>query len=134
MPLGARGNRGNGTVGTVDITDQQRIFRDSIGQKATVQREQASVEDAALLNRALADLGLEAQKLRSHLQHFRYLGSAAVHIFTNDVLGQLDIISQANPLVLYRCPEELAARALDDLIREMKQAYGRKHSKLRSGF
>lgn len=122
-------------MGKEDITNQQRIFRDAVGQKATVRRETASAEAAAPANRALADLGLMLQKEpKLRLERYRYLGSAAVHIYANDTLGLLDLVSQAQPLVLYRCPEDVAAKAIEDLIREMKAAYGRKHGKLRSGF
>lgn len=110
-------------------------FRDSIGQKATVNREQVDAETAAQPNRLLVNLGLAIQQEPKHrLETYRYLGSAAVHIYAHDLLGQLDIVSQANPLVLYRCPEDLASKAMEDLIREMKAAYGRRHTKLRSGF
>lgn len=118
-----------------DISDKQKVFRDEIGQKATVQREQVGMEAASIPNRKLCDLGLSIQEDPHYkLSSYRYLGSAAVHIYANDVLHQLDIVSQANPLVLYRCPEDVAAKAVEDLIREMKQAYGRRAGKLRSGF
>lgn len=122
-------------MGTIDITHQQKIFRDSIGQKATVQRETVDRDSAARPNRQLCDLGLsfqENEKLK--LQHYRYLGSAAIHIYFNETLKQLDFVAQANPLVLYRCPEDVAAKAMDDLVREVKAAYGRRHGRLRSGF
>lgn len=122
-------------MGKIDISDQQKIFRDSIGQKATVQRETVGVEQASIPNRMLCDLGLKIQdEPKFKLQNYRYLGSAAVHIFYNDTLKQLDFVSQANPLVLYRCSEDIASKAIDDLIREVKAAYGRRHGKLRSGF
>ena len=119
----------------IDISDKQKIFRDSIGQKATVQRETVGLEQASAPNRLLCDLGLKLQEEpKFKLQTYKYLGSAAVHIYLNETFKQLDFVSQANPLVLYRCPEFIAAKAVDDLIREMKAAYGRRHGKLRSGF
>jgi hypothetical protein len=122
-------------MGKIDITDKQKIFRDSIGQKATVQRETVGVEQASGPNRRLCDLGLKLQEEpKFKLEHYRYLGSAAVHVYYNDTLGQLDFISQANPLVLYRCPEDVAAKAIEDLIREVKAAFGKKSGRLRSGF
>jgi len=122
-------------MGKIDVTDQQKIFRDSIGQKATVQRETVGVEQAAIPNRMLCDLGLKIQdEPKLKLGAYKYLGSAAVHIYYHEVLKQLDFVSQANPLVLYRCPEDVAARAVDDLIREMKSVFGKRNGKLRSGF
>lgn len=121
-------------MGKTDISDKEKIFRDSIGQKATVERETIGELDASPMNRKLCDLGLEAQKLRQDLQHYRYMGSAATHIYWNPILEHIALVSQAQPLVLYRCPEHLAVRAVDDLIRELKKAYNKKHGKLRSGF
>lgn len=122
-------------MGKEDVSDKAKIFRDSIGQKATVQREQVGLEHASIPNRMLCDLGLHLQEEpKFKLGTYRYLGSAAVHIYFNELLQQVDIVSQANPLVLYRCPEYLAAKAVEDLVREMKAAYGKGHGKLRSGF
>lgn len=122
-------------MGKIDISDKEKIFRDSIGQKATVQREEGSVEQSAGPNRMLCDLGLMIQqKPDFQLKTYKYLGSAAVHIYYNELVGQLDFVSQANPLAVYRCPEFIAAKAFEDLVREMKTVYGKKHGKLRSGF
>jgi hypothetical protein len=122
-------------MGKSDISDKQKIFRDSIGQKATVQRETMGIETASKPNRMLVDLGQAIQaEPQNRLSSYRYLGSAAVHIYVNDTLGQMDIVSQANPLVLYRCPEDLASKGIEDLIRETKAAYSRRSGKLRSGF
>jgi hypothetical protein len=122
-------------MGKTDVNSKDKIFLDSIGQKATVQRETVGLEQAAGPNRMLCDLGLKIQQEpKFQLNTYKYLGSAAVHIYYNELLGQLDFVSQANPLVLYRCPESLAAKAIEDLIREMKAAYGKRHGRLRSGF
>lgn len=122
-------------MGKADVNNKDKIFLDSIGQKATVQRETVGLEQAAGPNRMLCDLGLKIQQEpKFQLKTYKYLGSAAVHIYYNELLGQLDFVSQANPLVLYRCPEALAAKAIEDLIREMKAAYGKRHGRLRSGF
>jgi hypothetical protein len=121
-------------MGKHDITDKEKLFRTQIGQAATVQRETLGLEKASIPNRILCDLGLSLQTVQTHLKNYRYMGSAAVHIYVHDDLGQLDIISQTDPLQLYKCPEDLAAKAFDDLVNAMKQMYGRKRSKLRSGF
>ncbi len=121
-------------MGKHEISNKTKVFRDGIGQKATVHREQVGVEKASIPNRALCDLGLSIQEMDEQMKHYRYMGSAAVHVYFNEILGHIGFVSQANPLVLYRCPEELATRAFDDLLREMKAAYGKRQSKLRSGF
>lgn len=116
--------------------DHQNLkFRTDIGINATVQRETMKSEDAAGPNRRLIDLGLSFQQgLIPHLEHYRYFGSAAVHIYFNETLRQLDFISQTKPLELYHCPQPLAAKSFDDLLGEMKQMYGQRRGKLRSGF
>lgn len=111
-----------------------KIFQRDIGQKATVQREEVSGESAARPNRLLVDLGIETQKVDPRIASFDYRGSAAIHIYTHEQLNMIQFISQADPLLLYRCPEELAARGFDDLLRAMKKIYGKGHGSLRSGF
>jgi hypothetical protein len=64
----------------------------------------------------------------------KYFGSAAIHIFGHEELKQLFFVSQTQPLALYRCPEPLAAKGFDDLVQTMKEMYGHRRAKLRSGF
>lgn len=118
-----------------DLTSEQKIFRDSIGQKATVDRDTVDSTTSQHFTERLIDLGMAYQKEPQHrLQHFRYRGSAAVHIYTNELLGLINFAPQVRPLLLHRCPEDLASKAFDDLLRSLKLAYDRSHGKLRSGF
>ena len=107
----------------------EQTFLTEIGSKATVQRIVVPKEGAAKPNRALCDLGLECQP-----EHTTYMGSAAVHVYMNEILQQLFFVSQTDPLALYKCPEPLAAKAFDDLLGTMKQMYGHRRGRLRSGF
>lgn len=114
--------------------DEQR-FLTEIGSKATAQRETMGMEQASVPNKQLIMLGLsfmDDKKLK--LEHYRYFGSAAVHIYFNETLRQLDFVSQTFPLDLYKCPQPLAAKAFDDLVGAMKQMYGQRRGRLRSGF
>lgn len=121
-------------MGKHDIDDKQKIFRDSIGQKAVVAREELGAEKAQIPNRLLCDLGLKFVEIDPQLKHYQYRGSAAVHVFANTLVNSLVFVSQADPLILYRCPEPMAAKAFDDLLRRMKATYGKSHGRLRSGF
>lgn len=121
-------------MGTVSLTHEQMIFRDSIGQKAVVHREDMNQQNSQLVTTLISECGLKIQDLDPSLQHYKYKGGAAVHIFANELMNSLVIASHVQPLLLYRCPEDLAARSFDDLLRKMKQAYGKTQSKLRSGF
>lgn len=113
------------------LTHQEETFRTQIGQKAVVHRETVPQDKAAIPNRKLCDLGLSLNPVP---QNLTYMGSAAVHIYWNDTLKQVFFISQTQPLDLYKCPELLAAKSFDDLLGTMKEMYGKKRPKLRSGF
>lgn len=121
-------------MGKHEINDKEKIFRDSIGQKADVAREELNAEAAQIPNRMLCDLGLKFQELDHELKYLKYHGSAAVHIYASEIMNKITFVSQADGLVLYRCPEIMAGKAFDDLLRRMKAAYGRTQGKLRSGF
>jgi hypothetical protein len=114
-----------------DISDREKIFRRDVGVASTVQRETISQDKAALPNRALCDLGLSLNPIPDNLA---YRGSAAVHIYWNATLQQVFYVSQTAPLELYKCPEPLAIKAFDDLLGVLKEMYGHKRPKLRSGF
>lgn len=121
-------------MGKKELTDKEKLFRDQLGQKATVQRFDLSDEKTAIVNRLLCDLGLEMQKVDGQLQHFTYMGSAAVHVFAAPTVDLQVYIPQVKPLHVYRCPQQLANAALLDLERQLKASYGLRTSKLRSGF
>lgn len=121
-------------MGKHELTHKDLIFRDEMGQKATVERSELGGEAAEAPNRTLTELGQALQSVQPHMVNYTYLGSAAVHIYFNALIEQLDFISQTDPLVQQNCPERIAAKAFDDLLRSMKAVYGRKHGKLRSGF
>jgi hypothetical protein len=118
-------------MGKEEITHEEMIFRDEIGQKATVSREELGPEAAENPNRKLCELGIG---LNPKPETLEYKGSAAVHIYQSPILKQLFFVSQTQPLDLYRCPEMLATKAFDDLLGTLKEMYGRKRPKLRSGF
>ena len=115
-----------------DISHNSKIFRDAIGQKATIQRTTVGKEAAAAPNLALANLGLGCHPAPD--TELKYYGSAAVHIYGHDLLQQIYFVSQVQPLLLYKCPEPLAAKGFDDLVAAMKEAYGHRRGRLRSGF
>lgn len=121
-------------MGKHDISDKEKIFRDSIGQKATVHREDIGGEAAERHTRGLIALGEQTQAADDALKHYEYMGSAAVHVYVNKTLGHMGVVTNAQPLVIKDCPEMIAIKAFDDLLRKMKETYGRKHGKLRSGW
>lgn len=110
-------------------------FKTEIGINATIKRGLANHEISAKPNRMLVDLGLHfLDQPEFQLKGYTYKGSAAVHVFAHDLLNQLDFVSQTDSLLLYKCPENLAARGFDDLLGTLKAMYGHRRPKLRSGF
>lgn len=121
-------------MGKHDITDKEKIFRDQVGQKATVHREELGGDAALRHTRALMELGEFVQESDMALKNYEYGGSAVVHIFLSRAIESFTCVTSAQPLIIMNCPEPIAARAFDDLLRKMKETYSKKHGKLRSGF
>lgn len=118
------------------VSHREKEFRTDIGVNATVQHLEMKQDDANPINRQLIELGLAAQASEQAptLKEMKYCGSAAVHIYKSEVLGQLFFISQTDPLLTMRCPEMVAAAAFNHLLATMKKSYGHKRGRLRSGF
>jgi hypothetical protein len=118
-----------------DKNHSEITFNTQVGTKATVQRRTVGAEQATEPNRILAKLGIachpDATREDSATQ---YMGSAAVHIYWNDLLQQVFFVSQTDGLRLYRCPELLAVKASEDFVQSIKQTYGHKRQVRRSGF
>lgn len=115
--------------------NEDKRFRTDIGINATIRRGLVNEDLSAVPNRRLIDLGQSFAEVEAlQLKGYEYKGSAAVHVFTHELLNQIDFVSQTQGLLLYKCPQNLAARAFDDLLGTMKAMYGHKRPKLRSGF
>lgn len=104
-------------------------FNTDIGQKATVQRQDFANELSTKANAALRGIGESVNPVAGSLT---YMGSAAVHIYQSEMLGQIFFMSQAQ--TLGQTDEALASKALNDLRGAMQEHYGRKRQILRSGF
>lgn len=114
-----------------NLSNKEKTFRTDVGIKATVQhREMSESDEMQSLNRKLIQLGIDATPIVG----LQYQGSAAVHIYKSEVLGQLFFISQTQPLVVQRCPEMLASAAFNHLLATLKKTFGHNRPKLRSGF
>lgn len=107
-------------------------MRDQIGISADVERNKKGDEAALRANRALNDIGDYIHQNTDAVQQLQYLGSAAVHIYMAPTLNQVVYISQVGPLG--DCPERVAGPAFTDLQKSMMAHYGRRTTKIRSGF
>lgn len=115
-------------------TDKDKLFKTQMGQAATIQRGVVPEAVAAGPNRKLIEIGLALNPLPDQPDVLKYMGSAAVHIHAAPTVGQIFFSSQVQALDLYRCPEIMAQKAFDDLLRTLKLMYGHRVGKLRSGF
>lgn len=106
--------------------------RDGVGIFANVARDKEQTEASTRANRALNDIGDFIHKNAEGLSGLEYQGSAAVHIFLAPALGEMVFVTQVQPLL--QTPERIAGPAFTQLQKDMMKAYGRKTTKLRSGF
>lgn len=106
-------------------------FRDQIGISSTIQRSVEQSELGRDANRKLREIGQTMNPLDE--SKLKYRGSAAFHVYTNDVIGQIFIVNQCGE-TLTNLPEALAQVAVKDFNGTIMQSYGRRRPKLRSGF
>lgn len=108
-------------------------FNTKLGTEAVVKRETLSAEGFQRANEILARVGAELlHPVPAATESVTYMGSAAVHIYQSEKLGQLFFVCQLD--TLEGCPEVLASKAMSDLRGGVMERYGRKRQVLRSGF
>jgi hypothetical protein len=107
-------------------------MRDQIGIACDVERDKEGGDVMKRANRALNDIGDFVHQAVPEIQQLDYVGSAAVHIYLAPTLGQVVYVSQTQPLL--DCHERLAGPAFTDLQKSMMAHFGRKTTKIRSGF
>lgn len=107
---------------------QAQKFNTELGQGATVKRTEEKGELPQRMASMLCAIGEELNPLPKNL---KYLGSAAVHIYQSEMLGQLFFASQCP---LGDTPELVASAAMTDLKGAMMEQYGRARKTKRSGF
>lgn len=108
----------------------EQKFNTQIGQSATVQRTVEVSEDNATLNAKLRDIGAALNPIKQG--DTKYMGSAAMHVYWNEPLRQIFVVSQVN--TMNDCPEALAIKGSKDFMGSLMEQYARKRPKLRSGF
>lgn len=107
-------------------------MRDQIGIFVDVERDKEGGDAMKRANRALNDIGDFVHTSVPAVSQLEYCGSAAVHIFMAPTLNQVVYITQTQPLL--ETHERLAGPAFTDLQKAMQRHYGRKTTKIRSGF
>jgi hypothetical protein len=106
--------------------------RDQIGIFADVERNKEVSDASTRANMALLDVGEYIQTNAPGLKDLHYQGSAAVHIYLAPTLGEMVFVTQVKPL--RDTAERIAGPAFTQLQKDMMAQYGRKTTKVRSGF
>ena len=106
-------------------------FLNEVGHHAVVSRSSVATERTAQLREVLSGIAEDLLEVGAVPKGMTYLGSAAVHIYKAEALGEVAYFSQ---LSLDKCPEEIAGPAVSDLRGAMLVAYGHGRQKKRSGF
>jgi len=108
---------------------EEQKFKTDIGINALVQREDVPSEVSEKANQILRSLGRDLLQLE--IPNCKWIGSAALHIYTAPTLGFIQTITQAH--TLDDCPEIVAAKSIAEFNAAVKAYYGQRSSKLRSG-
>jgi hypothetical protein len=114
-------------------TFEKQLHETEMGQRVHVDRNRKVTDGPA--NEAAHNLMTIGQYLKENdhgIKHCRYMGSAAVHIYQSEALGEVFFFTQVNTLC--RMPELTASNAMTELMKRAMEYYGRKIPTKRSGW
>lgn len=115
------------------LTHEEQLHQTEMGQRIKVERaDRTNSEIIDSAGEALRSIGRALGASDPAAKHCRYMGSAAVHIYQSEMLGQVMFFSQAS--TLGDCPEPTASDSVTDLRKSMQRHYGRNPGKKRSGW
>ncbi len=118
-------------MGEHDKSGKVKAFKTQLGLTSTVNREKDKSEKSLKANAQLADIG---PLLNPNPDGMKYMGSAAVHIYYNETLNYVALATQADGLIVNKCPSLLAQTACTDLVGTVMEKYGMKRPTKRNGF
>lgn len=110
---------------------KKQIFKTEYGSKAIVQRENVLGEPSQMGGKIIRQLGGEYFAEAIAAEGCTYSGSCAVHIYLAPMTRQMQFVIQET--TLDQTPADVANAAIRELEAAVKQYYGMKSSKLRSG-
>lgn len=97
-----------------------------------VQRSAEKNELSGKMNEDLAKIGEEVGA--KEYNGYKYVGSAAVHIYYNETFGHMGLCCQADGLIAHKCPELVAQAGMTDLMGTVMEKYGHRRPKNRNNF
>ena len=114
--------------------EQAKLLADTeYGQKARVQRHDIQNFVTERANRELRQIGEAIIKpINEGHGTWKYKGSASVHVYQSEVLGEVIFLEQVN--TMQDVPEVTASKAFSNLKQSLIEMYQGSRQKKRSGF
>ena len=114
------------TVPAVDTSDHRKLLHETeMGQRIRVDRDGNVTSDLSReAHHNLLTIGQFLKENDHAIKHCDYVGSAAVHIYQSEILGEIFFFTQTSTLC--GTNEMTASNAWTELGNRMKQYYGRK--------
>lgn len=104
-----------------------------MGQKVRVERDAKLTGDIAKeAGSNLLTIGQFLAESDHSIKHCKYLGSAAVHVYQSEMLGEVFFFTQVNTLC--NMNEMIASNAMSELNKRGMEYYSRRIPKKRSGW
>lgn len=114
-------------------TQEQLLADTEFGQKAKVTRHEVSNTVAQRGNIKLREIGTELiRPVNEGHETWRYQGSAAVHIYQSEHLGEIVFLTQTS--TMQDVNEVTASKAFSNLKSDLQYMYSGKRQVKRSGF
>lgn len=114
---------------TNDLLTSQ--FVKDLGQKARVERTELRTEHTAQLREVLRDIGRDFERCGEVPKGMHYAGSLSVHVFTSEILRTAIFV---NLTAQDGLTPDLADAAMRELNNGVRESFGLRRQKLRSGF
>jgi len=114
------------TVPAPDASDHKKLLHETeMGQRIRVDRDGNVVSELSKeAHRNLLTIGQFLKENDHGIKHCDYIGSAAVHVYQSEILGEIFFFTQTSTLCGMN--EMTASNAMTELMNRMKQYYGRK--------
>lgn len=106
-------------------------YMQNVGQKAVVERHDATGESIDQLRACLAELGDELGKRGIAPKGMQYVGSLSTHVFHSEILKVTAFVNLNNMKALSFGQADAACREMNN---KVKEYWGQRRQKLRSGF
>lgn len=110
-------------------THKETTLRSQMGITAQVEREDYENEDAINANDALREVGNSLHPVKQHMEHVKYVGSGAIHVYQAESTRQVFYQTQ----LIGNIPSALAPLVTKEFTGKFMEHFRGKRQKWRSG-